>query len=292
MQHAKILDGRALASARNAQLQAIVNKLQAQIQLCVILVGDNPASAIYVQQKQRAFASIGMQSRLITMPAAASQHQLLEQIEQLNHDSDVHGILVQLPLPEHMDSAQALQQVSVHKDVDCFHPYNVGLVSLRTPLFRPCTPFGIIVLLKHFEIALKGQHAVVVGASNIVGRPMALELLTAGSTVTVCHRFTKALPAIIAQADIVIAAAGKPNLIEGAWLKQGAVVVDVGINKTSDGLCGDVDFKSVNQRASWISPVPGGVGPMTVHCLMANTLLAYCQTRKLSFSVEQLRLEP
>jgi len=275
MQQAQILDGRAIAADLQQALKTQVQACTQKIKLCVVLVGENPASQIYVQQKHKAFENTGLLSETIYLPSSISQTALFAQIDELNQDQDVHGILVQLPLPDHIDADAILQRIDPIKDVDCFHPTNVGLLAQRMPRLRPCTPYGMIKMMNYHHIAIKGKHAVVVGASNIVGRPMAFELLIAGATVTICHRFTEDLADHVARADILIAAAGKPKLIKGNWIKPGAVVLDVGIHRTEQGLCGDVEFEAAAARASWISPVPGGVGPMTVHCLIENTLKAY-----------------
>lgn len=240
--------------------------------LAVILVGADPASQIYVDSKRKSCAELGIHSQSYDLPAETSEQQLLQLIDQLNTDPKIDGILVQLPLPAQIDSTKVIERITPSKDVDGFHPYNVGRLCQRIPLLRACTPYGIIQLLNTTNIDLYGQHAVVVGASNIVGRPMALELLLAGCTVTVTHRFTKDLEHHVRQADILVVAVGKPHFIPGDWIKQGAVVIDVGINRTEHGLVGDVDFKSASQKAGFITPVPGGVGPMTVAMLMSNTL--------------------
>lgn len=275
MQTAQILDGKAIASHFRQQLAEEIATVDNQLKLCVILVGNNPASEIYIAQKHKACAQVGITSETINLPESISQKELLGEIQNLNERSDTHGILVQLPLPEHIVTKDILSHVDPLKDVDCFHPTNVGLLAQRMPGLRPCTPFGMLKMLEYHDIPVRGQHAVVVGASNIVGRPMALELLIAGATVTICHRFTKDLEEQVKRADILVAAAGKPHLINGQWVKEGAVVLDVGIHRTDNGICGDVDFDEAVKRASWISPVPGGVGPMTVTCLMENTLRAY-----------------
>lgn len=275
MQQAQIIDGKKIAEQRRSQLALNVKALGAPIKLCVILVGENPASAIYIAQKQKACSEVGLESETTTFEASITQEALLAQIDELNQREDIHGILVQLPLPDHINTDAVLDRVHPNKDVDCFHPHNVGLLAQRRPNLRPCTPYGMILMLEHHDIEVRGKHAVVVGASNIVGRPMALEFLIAGATVTVCHRFTKNLKGHVKEADILVAAAGKPRLIKGSWIKPGAVVLDVGIHRTDDGIIGDVEFESAREKASWISPVPGGVGPMTVTCLMENTLRSY-----------------
>ena len=243
--------------------------------LAVILVGADPASQVYVGSKRKSCAEIGITSKSYDLPETTTEQALLELIEELNQDAEVNGILVQLPLPKHIDSTKVIEQISPEKDVDGFHPYNVGRLCQRIPTLRACTPYGVMKLLETTGISFYGKHAVIVGASNIVGRPMALELLLAGCTVTVTHRFTEDLASHIRQADILVVAVGKPKFIKGEWIKEGAVVVDVGINRLEGKLVGDVEFEVAAQRASYITPVPGGVGPMTVAMLMQNTLSAY-----------------
>lgn len=242
--------------------------------LAVILVGADPASQVYVGSKRKSCTELGIYSKSYDLPAETSESELLQLIDQLNEDSSIDGILVQLPLPSQIDSTKVIDRISPYKDVDGFHPYNVGRLCQRIPLLRACTPYGIIKLLQTTNINLYEQHAVVVGASNIVGRPMALELLLAGCTVTVTHRFTQDLEQHIRRADILVVAVGKPHFIPGSWIKKGAIVIDVGINRTENGLVGDVDFASAAENAAFITPVPGGVGPMTVAMLMSNTLYA------------------
>ncbi len=244
--------------------------------LAVILVGADPASQVYVGSKRKSCAEIGIYSQSYDLPESTSEQQLLEVIDQLNDDHNIDGILVQLPLPKHIDTTKVIERIKPSKDVDGFHPYNVGRLCQRIPTLRACTPYGVMKLLETTGINLYGQHAVIVGASNIVGRPMALELLLGGCTVTVTHRFTKDLEHHIRQADILVVAVGKPEFIPGQWIKQGAVVIDVGINRGADGkLKGDVQYEAAAQQAGFITPVPGGVGPMTVAMLMYNTLYAY-----------------
>lgn len=243
--------------------------------LAVVLVGQDPASQVYVNSKRKACDEVGFVSKAYDLPVTTSQASLEALIDELNADQEIDGILVQLPLPAGLDSTRILERIHPHKDVDGFHPYNIGRLSQRIPVLRPCTPYGVIHLLNSTGVDLHGKHAVVVGASNIVGRPMSLELLLAGATTTVCHRFTQNLEHHVRQADVLVVAVGKPGFIPGDWVKPGAIVIDVGINRRSDGsLCGDVEFDQAQQHASWITPVPGGVGPMTVACLMANTLQA------------------
>jgi len=242
-----------------------------------VKVGDDAASAVYVRNKRLACAEVGITSLAYDLPGATSEARLLALIDALNHDAQVDGILVQLPLPEQIGRTAVIERIHPAKDVDGFHPYNIGRLAQRIPIMRPCTPYGVIRLLQHIgtPFDLKGQNAVVVGASNIVGRPMSLELLLTGATATVCHRFTIDLREHVSRADILIVAAGKPGLIPGQWVRPGSIVIDVGMNRLPDGrLVGDVDFAVARERAAWITPVPGGVGPMTVAMLMHNTLEA------------------
>ena len=273
------IDGKMVAGRLREFLRAEVETFRAQYGrapgLAVILVGEDPASQIYVQHKKNACAQAGIQSYSHTLAAASSPAQLLAEIARCNADEQIDGILVQLPLPAHFDAEMMIEAIAVEKDVDGFHPYNVGRLALRAPTLRPCTPAGIMTLLEEYQIPIKGKEAVIIGASNIVGRPMALELLLSGATVTVCHRFTENLAGHVARADIVVAAAGKPGLVRGEWIKPGAAVIDVGINRLANGtIAGDVEFASAVERAGWITPVPGGVGPMTVATLLQNTLRA------------------
>ena len=276
---AQIIDGKAIAAeVRNrvrGQVAARVAAGKRPPGLAVILVGQDPASEVYVRNKRRACEEVGIVSFAHDLPETVSQDDLLALIEDLNRDERVDGILVQLPLPMHIDTETVIETIRPDKDVDGFHPYNVGRLALRVPVLRPCTPRGVMSLLERTGQPIRGQDAVVVGASNHVGRPMGLELLLAGCTVTTCHRFTRDLPAHVARADIVVVAVGKPGIVRGDWIKPGAVVIDVGINRTEDGrLIGDVEFESARERAGWITPVPGGVGPMTVATLLQNTLEA------------------
>lgn len=243
--------------------------------LAVILVGADPASQVYVGSKRRSCEELGIYSKSYDLPAETTEQELLTLIEQLNQDPQIDGILVQLPLPEKINSTKVIEHISPTKDVDGFHPYNVGRLCQRIPTLRACTPLGIMKLLETTGVDLYGQHAIIVGASNIVGRPMALELLLAGCTVTVTHRFTKDLKSHVHQADILVVAVGKPHIIPGEWIKEGAIVIDVGINRVDGKLVGDVQYDEASKKASFITPVPGGVGPMTVAMLMFNTLLAY-----------------
>ena len=276
---AQIISGTQLASQIKSNVAQQISQYVAQGKrapgLAVILVGADPASQVDVGSKRKSCAEIGIVSKSYDLPETTTEQALLELIETLNQDAEVNGILVQLPLPKHIDSTKVIEQISPEKDVDGFHPYNVGRLCQRIPTLRACTPYGVMKLLETTGISFYGKHAVIVGASNIVGRPMALELLLAGCTVTVTHRFTEDLASHIRQADILVVAVGKPKFIKGEWIKEGAVVVDVGINRLEGKLVGDVEFEVAAQRASYITPVPGGVGPMTVAMLMQNTLSAY-----------------
>ena len=276
---AQILDGKAIAADIREQVKTRVEARTAQGQrapgLVVELVGENPASQVYVRNKQNACEKVGFQSELIQLPDTTPQDELLGLIDGLNAREDVDGILVQLPLPPQIDEETVTERISATKDVDGFHPYNIGRLALRMPLLRPCTPRGVMTMLERTGMDLVGKDAVIIGQSNIVGRPMFLELLMARCTPMVCHSKTQDLEAKIKGADIVVAAVGVPRFVKGEWLKQGAIVIDVGINRLEDGsLCGDVDFDSAKEVASWITPVPGGVGPMTVATLLENTLQA------------------
>jgi len=243
--------------------------------LVVVMVGADPASAIYVRNKRFACERVGITSISHDLTASTTQADLFHLIDSLNNDPAVDGILVQSPLPAHIDEDLLIEHISADKDVDGFHPYNIGRLAIRQPTLRSCTPFGVIKMLQASHITLMGLDAVIVGVSNHVGRPMALELLLAGCTTTSCHRHTKDLASLVKQADLVVAAAGKPGLIKGEWIKPGAIVIDIGINRLPDGkITGDVEFEVAKERAAYITPVPGGVGPMTVATLMGNTLLA------------------
>ncbi|MBN1378093.1 MAG: bifunctional methylenetetrahydrofolate dehydrogenase/methenyltetrahydrofolate cyclohydrolase FolD [Gammaproteobacteria bacterium] len=274
-----IIDGKSIAAKIRSDIRkkidARIAKHQRQPGLAVVLVGSDPASQIYVGNKRKACEEIGIHSYSHDLPVETTQEQLLNLVDQLNRDNSIDGILVQLPLPAHIQSSTVIERILPQKDVDGFHPYTVGRLAQRIPLLKPCTPAGIMELLKYTGNPVTGQHAVIVGASNIVGRPMALELLLQGATVTVTHRFTPDIEPFVRQADILIAAAGKPGLVKGEWIKQGATVIDVGMNRQPDGrFVGDVEFAAAAKRAAWITPVPGGVGPMTVAMLMQNTLQA------------------
>jgi methylenetetrahydrofolate dehydrogenase (NADP+) / methenyltetrahydrofolate cyclohydrolase len=276
---AQIIDGKAISTKL---LDSIKSRISERIAvgkrapcLAVILIGADPASAIYVRNKRWACEKVGITSISYDLPETTTETELLTLIKELNNDASVDGILVQSPLPAHIDEDLLIEHIDVNKDVDGFHPYNIGRLAVRKPTLRSCTPFGVIKMLAASNINPMGLDAVIVGVSNHVGRPMALELMLAGATITSCHRHTKDLESQIRKADLVVAAAGKAGLIKGEWIKLGAIVIDIGINRLADGsLSGDVDFTSAKERASYITPVPGGVGPMTVATLMENTLLA------------------
>ena len=243
--------------------------------LIVILVGQDPASEIYVRNKTNSCKEVGFISKTLTLPNETSQSDLESLVDQYNEDPTIDGILIQLPLPKHLDSNRLLERIKPDKDVDGFHPFNIGRLAQRMPMLRSCTPKGIMTLLESTGQAIRGKDAIVIGASNIVGRPMGLELLLAGCTVTTAHRFTQNLAEKVSQADIVVVAVGKPGLVKGEWIKKGAIVIDVGINRLETGkLVGDIEFDIAAENAGWITPVPGGVGPMTVATLMENTLYA------------------
>lgn len=276
---ARLIDGRAIASDIRADLRArIAARRQSGHRppgLAVVLVGSDPASRIYVRNKRTACEEVGISARDYDLPEHTSEAALLELIGTLNADATIDGILVQFPLPAHINEPAVIEHISPLKDVDGFHPYTVGRLAQRIPMLRPCTPFGVMTLLRAIGVKPKGQHAVVVGASNHVGRPLALELLLAGATTTVAHRFTRNLRDCVSSAEILAVAVGKPQLIPGDWIRPGAVVLDIGITRLPDGrLAGDVDFDGARRRAAWITPVPGGVGPMTVATLLQNTLQA------------------
>lgn len=276
---ARILDGKAIATDLRQRIANDVARRKEQGQrapgLIVVLVGENPASQVYVRNKQKACEQAGFFSEILRLPASTSQAELLSLVDKLNRRDDVDGILVQLPLPEQIDEDAVTESILPTKDVDGFHPYNIGRLVLRRPLLRPCTPKGVMTMLASTGLDLVGKDAVILGQSNIVGRPMFLELLMARCTVTVCHSKTRELVEKVRAADILVAAVGVPQFVKADWIKPGAVVIDVGINRREDGsLCGDVDTAAVAEVAGWITPVPGGVGPMTVATLLENTLLA------------------
>jgi methylenetetrahydrofolate dehydrogenase (NADP+)/methenyltetrahydrofolate cyclohydrolase len=276
---ARILDGKAIAAELKDSVKQKVEKMVAEGNrapgLVVILVGENPASQVYVRNKQNSCEQVGFYSELKRLSEDTTQVELLSIIDELNEREEVDGILVQLPLPGHIDEETVTERILPTKDVDGFHPYNVGRLTLRMPLLRPCTPKGVMTMLEKTGIDLVGKDAVIIGQSNIVGRPMALELLAARCTITICHSKTRDLEEKVRNADIVVVAVGVPKFVKGDWVKPGATVIDVGINRQDDGtLCGDVDYDSAAEHAQWITPVPGGVGPMTVASLLENTLQA------------------
>jgi methylenetetrahydrofolate dehydrogenase (NADP+)/methenyltetrahydrofolate cyclohydrolase len=284
---AQLIDGKLIGEQVRQSVAAEVAKMTAEGRprpgLATVLVGENPASQAYVGSKQKACAQLGMESFGYKLPASATQQEVEEQVKQLNADPKVNGILVQLPLPSHLDEESVLKLISIEKDVDGFHPLNIGRLAQkgRDPLFVPCTPFGCIYLLKGAGVKLEGANAVVLGRSNIVGMPAALLLIRENATVTVCHSRTKDLPSVVRQADVLIAAIGRAEMVRGDWVKPGAAVIDVGINRIEDPsakrgsrLVGDVCFDEVKEVAGWLTPVPGGVGPMTIAMLMRNTLHA------------------
>ncbi len=277
---AQRIDGKLIAKQVRqnvaSQVSAIVSSGRRAPGLAVVIVGNDAASHVYVANKRKACEEVGFISKSFDLPSGTSQAELLQLVDELNTDREIDGILVQLPLPAGLNAEEVLERIHPHKDVDGFHPYNIGRLAQRIPALRPCTPKGIMTLIESTKRPVKGLDAVIVGASNIVGRPMSLELLLAGCTVTVCHKFTKNLRHHVEQADLLVVAVGKAEFVPAEWIKPGAIVIDVGINRADDGkLVGDVDFISAEQRAGWITPVPGGVGPMTVASLIENTLEAY-----------------
>ena len=277
---ARSIDGKAIAQALRDTIKTAVSKLHDQKRrspgLAVVLVGADPASQIYVRHKHQACDAAGMHSVVHMLPAHSTQEEVLQVVEQLNQDPAIDGILVQLPVPPQISAKAVIDAIAVEKDVDGFNPENLGLLAQRTPRLRPCTPYGVIKMLEHEKIDVRGMDAVVIGQSNIVGRPMALELLMKSATVTICHSQTRDLAAHVARADLVVAGIGKPEFVRGEWIKPGAVVIDVGLNRLDTGkIVGDVEFAAAAARASYITPVPGGVGPMTIAMLMQNTLEAY-----------------
>lgn len=277
---AHLIDGKLIAkNVRKDVAEYVTGAVAAKKRapgLAVVLVGSDPASQVYVNNKRKACDEVGFVSKSYDLPATTAQEALLELIDTLNVDDTIDGILVQLPLPAGLNSELILERINPHKDVDGFHPYNIGRLAQRIPAIRPCTPKGIMTMIESTKRNVKGLDAVIVGASNIVGRPMGLELLLAGCTVTTCHKFTQDLKSHVERADLLVVAVGKPNFIPGEWIKQNAIVIDVGINRLGDGsLVGDVEFDKAAEKAGWITPVPGGVGPMTVASLIENTLEAY-----------------
>ncbi|HUO83070.1 MAG TPA: bifunctional methylenetetrahydrofolate dehydrogenase/methenyltetrahydrofolate cyclohydrolase FolD [Gammaproteobacteria bacterium] len=274
---AQLIDGKRVAAEITDSVRERISRRIAaggrRPGLAVVLVGEDPASRIYVRNKRRACEAAGMTSKSFDLAQTVSQGELLALVDRLNADDEIDGILIQLPLPAGIDSHAVIERIRPDKDIDGFHPYNMGRLAQRKPLLRPCTPLGIITLIENYSIPVRGANAVVVGASNIVGRPMALELLLAGATTTVCHRFTADLRREVERADLLVVAVGMPGLVPGEWVKSGAAVFDVGINRRADGtLVGDVGFDRARMRAGWITPVPGGIGPMTVAMLLRNTL--------------------
>ncbi|MEO8307132.1 MAG: bifunctional methylenetetrahydrofolate dehydrogenase/methenyltetrahydrofolate cyclohydrolase FolD [Pseudomonadota bacterium] len=277
---ARLLDGKAIAQSLRETIKSQVAALTAAGKrapgLAVVIVGEDPASQIYVRNKHQATEGVGMRSVMKVLPATATQQQVIDVVQMLNADASIDGILVQLPVPKQIDSKAVIDAIAVDKDVDGFNPLNLGLLAQRTPRLRPCTPYGCMKMLDYVGIDVKGMDAVVLGQSNIVGRPAALELLMRAATVTICHSQTRDLPGHVRRADLIVAGIGKPEFVKGDWIKPGAVVLDVGINRLPSGkVVGDVEFAPACERASWITPVPGGVGPMTIAMLIQNTLEAY-----------------
>lgn len=276
---ASLIDGKILASLRRDELKKrVTDHVQRGHRppgLAVVLIGSDPASSVYVTNKRKACAEVGIMSHSYDLPEETTQEALIQLIDELNHSDTVDGILIQLPLPKHINEAVIIERIKPEKDVDGFHPYNLGRLAQRNPLLRPCTPMGIMNLLDYYKLDVKGKHAVVIGASNIVGRPLSLELLLAGATVTICHRFTQNLQQMVQIADFVIVATGHMDVIDVDWLQKNQVVIDVGIHRLPDGsIRGDVDFKKAINKVAWITPVPGGVGPMTIVSLLENTMAA------------------
>jgi methylenetetrahydrofolate dehydrogenase (NADP+)/methenyltetrahydrofolate cyclohydrolase len=280
---ARIIDGKRIAEDIRHEVRKGTDALQARGRrtpgLAVVMVGNDPASAVYVRNKRRACEETGIASQAHDLPASTTEAELLALIDRLNADPAIDGILVQLPLPAHIGATAVLERIVPSKDVDGFHPYNLGRLAQRMPVQRPCTPYGMILMLEHEGLDARGKNAVIIGQSNIVGRPMALELLMKAATVTICHSQTRDLARHVGEAEILVAAIGKPQFVPGSWVRPGAIVLDVGINRLPDGkLVGDVQYAEAAQRAGWITPVPGGVGPMTIAALMKNTLES-CQRR-------------
>lgn len=278
--NAKVLNGKEVAAQIRSEVRLKINDLVNQGHrapgLAVVLVGNDDASQVYVKNKRQACHDVGIKSFAYDLPSATNQSELLSLIDELNQKPEIDGILVQLPLPKHINANEILERIMPSKDVDGFHPYNLGRLAQRRPALRPCTPYGVMILLENYKLSAKKMDAVVVGASNIVGRPMCLELLLAGSTVTVCHKFSRDMEPYIQRADLLISATGKHGVIKSDWIKPGAIVIDVGFNHREDGsVVGDIDYETAVKRAGWITPVPGGVGPMTVATLLLNTLQAH-----------------
>lgn len=280
MKNEKIIDGKYLAeqilAKTAAQIEQLVQQKKRIPGLAVVIVGDNPASKVYVNSKSKTCEKIGIKSFKFTLPENTSEVELLTLVRQLNNDSLVDGILVQLPLPKHLNSKIIIDNISPHKDVDGFHRYNIGSLTLQDPTICPCTPHGVIYMLDSIKFNYPGKHAVMIGASNIVGRPMALELLNRGCTVTICNSKTQNLPELTKLADLIVIAVGKPKMLQSDWVKADSVIIDVGMNRLDNGkLCGDADFDNLINRVSYITPVPGGVGLMTIAMLMQNTMECY-----------------
>lgn len=279
---AQIIDGKKVANLIQTEIATQVSTLITEGKRCpglaVIQVGENPASTIYVNKKRQTCEKVGIHSQAYDLPETTSQQTLLDLITELNQSEHIDGILVQLPLPLHIDPHGILEHIDPHKDVDGFHPLNLGRLAQRRPILRPCTPYGIMLMLEYYGIKVRGLAATIVGASNIVGRPMALELLMAGASVSITHRFTRDLATYVRQAELLVVAVGNPTIVKSEWIKTGAIVIDVGMNRLSDGkVVGDIEFDSAAARAGWITPVPGGVGPMTVTTLLKNTLISATQ---------------
>jgi len=276
---ASLIDGKQLAALRKEELKKQVSHHIAQGHrapgLAVILIGNDPASSIYVKNKRKACEAVGIISLSYDLPEDTSQEELIKLIDELNQSQVVDGILIQLPLPKHISEAVIIERMAPEKDVDGFHPYNMGKLAQRSPLLRPCTPWGIMNLLNHYHIEVKRKHALVIGASNIVGRPMSLELMLAGATVTTSHKFTQDLEKFVRIADIIVIAVGKMDIVHADWLNENQIIIDVGIHRLADGtIRGDIDFEKAVNRVAWITPVPGGVGPMTIISLLENTMMA------------------
>ncbi|AAU27380.1 TPA: bifunctional methylenetetrahydrofolate dehydrogenase/methenyltetrahydrofolate cyclohydrolase FolD [Legionella pneumophila] len=282
---ASLIDGREISALRRAELKQRVLYHVEQGQrapgLAVVLIGNDPASVIYVSNKRKACEEVGITSHSYDLPAETTQEKLIELINELNQSDKIDGILIQLPLPKHINERTIIEYIKPEKDVDGFHPYNLGRLAQRNPFLRPCTPLGIMNLLHHYELNVKRKHAVVIGASNIVGRPMSLELLLAGATVTICHKFTQQLQKFVEIADFLIVATGKMDVIATDWLREHQVVIDVGMHRLPDGsIRGDIDFKKAVEKVAWITPVPGGVGPMTIVTLLENTMMSAARLRE------------
>ncbi|CZG12353.1 bifunctional methylenetetrahydrofolate dehydrogenase/methenyltetrahydrofolate cyclohydrolase FolD [Legionella pneumophila serogroup 1] len=282
---ASLIDGREISALRRNELkqrvQHHVGLGQRPPGLAVVLIGNDPASVIYVSNKRKACEEVGITSHSYDLPAETTQEKLIQLINELNQSDKIDGILIQLPLPKHINERTIIEHIKPEKDVDGFHPYNLGRLAQRNPFLRPCTPLGIMNLLHHYELNVKRKHAVVIGASNIVGRPMSLELLLAGATVTICHKFTQQLQKFVEIADFLIVATGKMDVIATDWLREHQVVIDVGMHRLPDGsIRGDIDFKKAVEKVAWITPVPGGVGPMTIVTLLENTMMSAARLRE------------